>query len=75
MDLVLENRKKQLFGIEIKAAATLKEQDFKGLKQLSKLAGDKFQKRIILYGGEEMLSFGDNLWAVPIANVLRSRAG
>ena len=75
VDLVLENRKKQLFGIEIKSAATLKEQDFKGLKQLSKLAGDKFQKGIILYSGEEMLSFGDNLWAVPIANVWRSRAG
>ena len=75
VDLVLENRKKQLFGIEIKSAATLREQDFKGLKQLSKLAGDKFQKGIILYSGEEMLSFGDHLWAVPIANVWRSRAG
>lgn len=67
VDLVLENRRKQLYGIEIKAAASLKEDNFKGLKRLAALTPGKFQKGIILYSGEQVLSFGDNLYAVPVS--------
>ncbi|MFT6865748.1 MAG: putative AAA+ superfamily ATPase [Cyclobacteriaceae bacterium] len=75
VDLVLEDRRKQLYGIEIKAASSLKEQDFKGLKQLAKLAGDKFKKGIILYTGDQVLSGfgGENLHAVPIAALWETR--
>ena len=69
VDLVLENRRKHLFGIEIKASASLNEQDFKGLKSLAQLAADKFQKGIILYTGEQVLAFGENLYAVPLSNL------
>lgn len=69
VDLVLENRKGHLFGIEIKSAATLRESDFKGLKYLAALAPDKFQKGIILYRGEQTLRFGDRLYAVPVSNL------
>ena len=69
VDLVLENRRKHLFGIEIKASASLNEQDFKGLKSLAHLAADKFQKGIILYTGEQVLAFGENLYAVPLSNL------
>ena len=68
VDMVLEDRQRQLYGIEIKSSSTLKERDFKGLKHLSKLAGDKFKKGIVLYTGEHYLSgFGENLYAVPIS--------
>jgi len=67
VDLVLENRKKRLYGIEIKSSASLKEKDFSGLKRLAALTSDKFQKGIVLYTGEEALKFGDNLYAVPIS--------
>ena len=69
VDLVLENRRKHLFGIEIKATASLSEQDFKGLKSLAHLAADKFQKGIVLYTGEQVLAFGKNLYAVPLSNL------
>ncbi|MEK6481399.1 ATP-binding protein [Catalinimonas sp. 4WD22] len=72
VDLVLENRKKQVFGIEIKSAASLKEKDFKGLKRLAELTGDKFQKGIVLYSGDQILGFGDNLYAVPIPALWQS---
>jgi predicted AAA+ superfamily ATPase len=72
VDLVLENRKKQVFGIEIKSAASLKEKDFKGLKRLAELTGDKFQKGIVLYSGDQVLGFGDNLYAVPIPALWQS---
>jgi len=72
VDLVLENRKKQVFGIEIKSAASLKEKDFRGLKRLAELTGNKFQKGIVLYSGEQVLGFGDNLYAVPIPSLWQS---
>ena len=70
VDLVLENRQKQLFGIEVKSAASLKEKDFKGLKRLAELTGNKFQKGIVLYSGDEVVGFGDNLYAVPISTLM-----
>lgn len=72
VDLVLENRQKQLFGIEVKSAASLKEKDFKGLKRLAELTGSKFHKGIVLYSGDEVVRFGDNLYAVPISTLWHS---
>jgi predicted AAA+ superfamily ATPase len=70
VDLILEDRKKQLFGIEIKSAASVSQSDFKGLKQLAHIAGKKFQRGIVLYGGNQVLGgFGENLQAVPIPSL------
>ena len=70
VDLVLEDRKKQLYGIEIKSTASVGQNDFKGLKRLSEIAGKKFKRGIVLYGGEQTVGgFGENLQAVPIPAV------
>jgi uncharacterized protein len=70
VDLVLEDRKKQLYGIEIKSTASIGQNDFKGLKRLAEVAGKKFQKGVLLYGGEHMVGgFGENLQAVPLSAV------
>lgn len=68
VDLVLEDRKKRLYGIEIKSSATLGQNDFKGLKRLAELT-PKFQRGLVLYMGEESLRFGDNLYAVPMPSL------
>lgn len=71
VDLVLEDRKKQLYGIEIKSTASVNQNDFKGLKRLAELSGKRFEKGIVLYSGDQVLGgFGENLQAVPIANLL-----
>lgn len=68
--LILEDRKKQLYGIEIKSTASLGQNDFKGLKRLVEIAGKKFQRGIVLYMGEHMVGgFGENLQAVPLSAV------
>lgn len=70
VDLVLEDRKKQLYGIEVKSTASVGQNDFKGLKRLAEVAGKKFQRGIVLYGGEHMVGgFGENLQAVPLSAV------
>lgn len=70
VDLVLEDRKKQLYGIEIKSTASVSQNDFNGLKRLAEIAGKKFQRGIVLYRGDQVVGgFGENLQAVPIPAV------
>jgi len=70
VDLVLEDRAGGLYGIEIKSAAALQDKHFNGLRKLSKLAGNKFKRGIVLYTGEQYLGgFGDDLQAVPVSSV------
>ncbi len=68
VDLVLEDRKKRLYGIEIKSTATLDKNDFKGLKRLAELC-PQFKRGIVLYMGEESLRFGNNLHAIPLSSL------
>ena len=69
VDLVLEDNRKKLYGIEIKSKATITKDDFRGLIRFSEIAGDRFLKGIVLYTGEEVLGGfgGKNLSAVPIS--------
>lgn len=67
VDFVLENALRQIIGVEVKAAATVLPQDFKGLKRLQAQAGGDFITGIVLYDGTHALPFGDRLWAVPLS--------
>lgn len=66
MDAVLENRKRELIGIEVKAATTLADSDFKGLRALQAAVGDRMRCGVLLYAGQEVLPFGRGLWAMPV---------
>ena len=67
VDFVLENPQRQLIGVEVKAAATVQVQDFKGLRKLQAQTGADFLTGIVLYDGAHALPFGPGLWAVPLA--------
>ena len=67
VDFILENRLGQITGIEVKASATVDGKDFKGLRHLQETESDIFQRGIVLYGGREVVPFGENLWAVPLS--------
>jgi predicted AAA+ superfamily ATPase len=69
VDVVIENAAGHLVGVEIKASATVKEIDLRGLRKLSTLAGDQFKMGILLYDGNETLPLGDNIWAAPLATL------
>jgi hypothetical protein len=69
VDLVLE-RGQRVVGIEIKLSATPGPQDFAGLKQMAQHLGQKFVRGIVLYTGRDIIPFGANLHAVPIAMLL-----
>lgn len=67
VDFVLENDGGQIVGVEVKAAASITRRDFAGLDRLASAAGKHFVQGIVLYNGEQTLSFADNLRAAPLA--------
>ncbi|MDP1830504.1 MAG: ATP-binding protein [Geothrix sp.] len=66
VDIVLENRRRELVGVEVKAGLSLSEADFKGLRALQAAVSDRLRCGVVLYGGREILPFGKGLWALPI---------
>ena len=66
VDIVLERSVNELAGVEVKAAATVGEADFRGLRKLQSAAGDRFMAGVVLYDGHSSVGFGPNLFAVPI---------
>jgi len=69
VDVVIENAVGQLVGVEVKASATVKESDFRGLRRLSGLAGNLFKMGVLLYDGDETMPLGDNIWAAPLSTL------
>jgi uncharacterized protein len=66
VDFVLESPAGQIVGVEVKAAASVTQRDFGGLERVASAAGSAFVQGILLYDGEQTLSFGQNLRAVPL---------
>jgi predicted AAA+ superfamily ATPase len=66
VDFVLENVAGQIVGIEVKAAASVTRRDFGGLERVASAAGTAFVQGIVLYDGEHILPFAENLRAVPL---------
>jgi uncharacterized protein len=67
IDFIVEDKNGHLLGIEVKSGSNIRSDSFKHLKWFKEnMAKDKPFKGIILYTGEHCVSFGDDLWAVPL---------
>lgn len=66
VDIVLEDRSGRIVAIEIKAGATVRRGDLRGLNTLKNLAGDRFLTGIVLCTARQTTPLARNLWAVPI---------
>ena len=69
VDLVIEDAGGRLIGVEVKAAASIKESDLRGLKRLAAAAGDRFTRGVVLYDGVEVVPLGERLCAAPISTL------
>ena len=67
VDFVLERTPGRIVGIEVKAGATVRPQDFNGLKRVRAAAGNGFVTGIVLYDGDTLMPFGDDLYAAPFS--------
>lgn len=65
VDIVLEQGS-ALAGVEVKASGTVRAEDFRGLRKLQEIAGERFACGVVLYDGEVSVPFGPRLFALPI---------
>jgi predicted AAA+ superfamily ATPase len=67
VDIVLEDRRGRVVAIDVKASATARGDDFRGIDHLAARLGDDLLAGIVLYAGSETLAFGAKNRAVPIS--------
>lgn len=67
VDIVLERDDGMIAGIEVKASATVKADDFSGLRALAEACGDRFAFGAVLYDNADVVPFGDRLAAAPLS--------
>ncbi len=69
VDVVIENAAGHLVCVEVKASATVKESDLRGLRKLAGIAGTRFKMGVLLYDGTETMPLGDGIWAAPLSSL------
>ena len=67
IDYIVENDIGELLGIEVKAGSRVGPEDFKHMKWFGANLCTHSFVGIVLYTGAEVLSFGERLYAVPMA--------
>jgi predicted AAA+ superfamily ATPase len=67
VDAVLENRRGEVVGIEVKAASTVGPDDFRHLRHLAERLGDDFLVGVVLHTGQQTLPFGPKMLAMPVS--------
>ena len=65
VDVVLELGDK-LAGVSVTGSVTPAASDFRGLRKLAELAGDRFVCGVVLYDGDVGQGFGPRLFALPV---------
>jgi predicted AAA+ superfamily ATPase len=69
VDIVIEDPRGHVVGIEVKAAATVTGADFSGLRKLAEACGKRFTLGLVLYDHDTLVPFGDRLFAAPISTL------
>lgn len=67
VDIVLEANDGRIVGIEVKAGKTPKREWFRWLALMRDTVGEKFVAGFTLYSGDQALSYGDRLLALPVS--------
>lgn len=73
VDIVLENRRGEVVGIEVKSSATVSGDDFSGMQKLAEACGDKFIQGLVLYDHDQVVPFAKNMFAAPLSSLWSSK--
>jgi len=68
VDVVIENGRQEVVGVEIKLSATPSPRDFSGLKALRDHLGKKFIRGVVIFAGQDVIPFSRDLHAVPVSS-------
>lgn len=66
VDVIIERPSGEIVGVEVKASATVRARDFRGLVHMRERMGLRLVTGVVLYAGERTLPFGERLWAIPL---------
>jgi predicted AAA+ superfamily ATPase len=66
VDVVIERPSGEILGIEVKAGATVRASDFRGLVHMRERLGARLVAGAVLYAGERTIPFGEDMWALPL---------
>ena len=66
---MIENAGGELLAVEVKATATVKQDDLSGLRTFARVAGKQFRMGVLLYDGTDTLPVGEGLWAAPVSSL------
>ncbi len=67
VDLLLEDRRGRLVGVEVKAAGSVGTRDLRGLRFLEREFPESFLRGVVLYGGDQIVPFSPRIQAAPIS--------
>jgi len=67
IDFIIEKPNGQLVAIEVKTSEHIEKKDFAALMELQEKLGEDFACGVILYGGSEVICFGERLFLLPLA--------
>jgi len=73
VDIVLENRRGEIVGIEVKSSATVSASDFAGMRKLAQACGQKFIQGLVLYDHDQIVPFSENMFAAPLSTLWGGR--
>ena len=73
VDIVMENRRGEVVGIEVKSSATVSSSDFSGMRKLAEACGDKFIQGLVLYDHDKVVPFAENMFVAPLSSLWSSK--
>ena len=69
VDIVIEDSRGHVVGIEAKAAATVTSADFSGMRKLADACGKRFIMGLVLYDHDTVVPFGEKYFAAPVSTL------
>jgi hypothetical protein len=67
VDQVLEGPGGRVVGVEVKSSSAVVSDDFRHLRTFAASSGALFRRGVVLYAGERVIPFGENLLAIPLS--------
>lgn len=71
VDIVLDARGR-LIGVEVKAAASIAPNGFRGLRAMAEATGRRFHRGVLFYLGDTAVAVGPNMYAMPLPALWRT---
>lgn len=67
VDIVLENRRGEMVGVEVKSSVTVSVGDCSAMRKLAEVPEKKFVQALVHYDHDQVVPFADNMFDAPLS--------